>query len=262
MIETNFIILFAIVVFAGLLFYRLSFMRHKTIGRFSLLQIIYLIVIPGFLYTFIFSYVQSIQERPLNDQIFIPDSLLTNIIFLSSLFSYGGMAIHETSKTLSEVLKHQSSQAREINKFFHLSFSHNLVFSGAIAAIIGTTLLELNHSSPDNFTNPTSAILKGLILGLSLIVSMFWYTISDNPEYMGRWSDLKSTFLIFWLGVIVVLYGVKKTNPAFREFDMLIPTLASFSVIGSLNLFLFYRRLKRGGFKLVLRIGRFKRRIL
>jgi hypothetical protein len=43
---------------------------------------------------------------------------------------------------------------------------------------------------------------------------------------------------------------------------MLIPTLASFSIIGSLNMFLIYRKIKRGGFKLFLRFGKIKRRLV
>lgn len=232
------------------------------IGHFSLLQIIYLVLIPGFLYTFVFSYIQSIQERPLNKQVFVSDALLINIILLSILFTYGGLAIHATSKMLSEALKHQHSKARAMNKFFHLSFSHNLVFSGGISAVIGTTLLELNHVSPNNLINPVIAIIKGIILGLSLTVGMYWYTISDDQEYMGRWSDLKTSFLVFWLGAFFVLYGIKKINPAFREFELLIPTLASFSVIASLNMILIYRKLKRGGFRIYFRFGKIKKRLV
>lgn len=262
MLETNILTLLLIVIFAGLLFYRLSFLRDKMIGHFSLLQIMYLVVIPGFLYTFVFAYIQSILKRPLNAQIIVPDGLLINIVLLSALFAYGGVAIHETSKVLSEVLKDQDSKAKEMNKFFHLTFSHNLAFSGAIVAVVGTTLLELNHTSPNNFINPVIAIIKGLILGISLIAAMYWYNPSNYEERMGRWSDLKTTFLVFWLGFFFVLYGVKKTNPIFREFDMLIPILASFSVIGSLNLVLVYRRLKRGGFKLFFRFGNIKKRLI
>jgi hypothetical protein len=260
--ETNIITLALVTAFAALFAYRLSFLRTKMIGHFSLLQIFYLVVIPGFLYTFVFAYIQSILQRPLNKQIIVSDGLLVNIVLLSALFAYGGVAIHATSKALSEALKDQESKAKEINKFFHLTFSHNLAFSGAIVGVIGTTLLELNHASPHNFINPVIAIIKGIILGLSFIAGLYWYNPSEYEERIGRWSDLKMTFFVFWIGVIFVLYGIKKTNPVFKEFDMLIPTLASFSIIGSLNMFLIYRKLKRGGFKLFLRFGKIKKRLI
>lgn len=160
---------------------------------------------------------------------------------------------------LSESLKKHKGSAKELNKYFHLNFSHNLAFSGAAAAIISTSLLEMNHPSPHVLQNPLYAIIKGVILGLSLIMAMFWYTRSDDEEYIGRWSDLKTTFLIIWIGTALILYGIKKTNPTFHNYDTLIPTLASLIIIAPLNFILVYRRLKRGGFRLYFYFGKIKK---
>lgn len=257
--EANIFTLILVALFAGTLAYQSSFFKNKTIGKFSLLQILYLVVIPGFIFSFFFSYLQAITERPLAEKIFLPDKVLVNITLLATLFSYGGTAIHATSKMLSEILKKQSGQAKDLNKYFHLNFSHNLVYSGVIAAIVCTSLLELNHPSPNSLTNPTPAIIKGIIMGLSLTMGMLWYTRSDDEEYIGRWSDLKTTFLVIWIGAALIFYGVKRTNPSFHKYDTLIPTLASLIIIAPLNFFLVYRRLKRGGFRLYFYFGKIKR---
>lgn len=259
MFETDIVTLVLVLFFAAALTYKLSFFKNKTIGFLSLSQITYLIIIPGFIYTFAFSYIQSILARPLNQQIILPDSLLTNIILLSCLFTYGGLAIHSTSKMLSETLKSQKSKAQKMNTFFHLSLSHNLVFAGAILTVVGFTSLELNHIPSDTPNSLFFSIIKGILLGLSLIVGMYWYTTSDDPEYKGRWLDLKTSFLILWIGSIFVLYGIKKTNPALRNFDLLIPTLVGFLIIALLNAVLVLRKLKQGNLRLYFHLGKIKR---
>lgn len=262
MFDTDFITFFLILFFAATLVHRLSFFHKKRVGWFSLTQALYLVVVPGFAYTFLFRYIQSILERPLNQQIIVPDSLLIDIILLTALFSYGGLAIHSTSKMLSTTLIDSLSKAREMNSFFHLALSHNMIYIGGTAAVVSFTLFELNHVSPNNLNSPILAILKGIILGLMVIASMYWYTVSDDPKHPGRWSDFKTSFIAIWLGFITVVYGVKKTNPALKEFDILLPALASFLLLAGLSAILIIRRVKKGQIQLYLRVGKFKKRII
>ncbi|MGI5827709.1 MAG: hypothetical protein ACOX6V_01660 [Patescibacteria group bacterium] len=263
MLQTDFLTLILISLVAGVAIYKISFFSRKSIGYFSLLQIIYLVIIPGFVYTLAYSYLQSILKRPLNSSIILPDSLIINILLLSMLFSYGGIAVHAVTKMLSEVesLRNKHSEAYKINRYFHLNFSHNLIYSGGVVSFICFTLLELNHVVPNNNNNFILAMMKGLILGGSIIMAMYWYTVSKD-DYIGRWSDLKTVFLSIWVGFLTILYGVQKVDPSIRDYQLLLPALLSFSLIALLNMFLVFRRFKRGGFALYFNFGRKKKKLV
>ena len=254
MFENDFITIAAIVALAAILSYRVPFFTKKVISYLSILQIIYLIIIPGTAYTFAYSYLQAILRRPLNVETVFPDSLLVNIILLSLLFTYGGIAIHAVTKMLSEVLRYDKTKAYEINKYFHLTFSHNLTYAGSMLAILCFTLLELNHIAPQNQSSLFFSVIKGIVLGLSLTLAMYSYTVSKD-EYMGRWRDLKAVFLVLWIGGVLIFYGIKKTDPSLREYQMLLPVILSFSVLALVNVVLVIRRLKRGKFGLYFRFG-------
>jgi hypothetical protein len=263
MLETNFLTLLLIALVASVAIYRISFFSKKSIGYFSLLQLIYLVILPGFVYTLAYSYLQSILRRPLSDTVFIPNGPIITILLLSMLFSYGGIAIHAVTKMLSEVesLRKNHSEAYEINKYFHLTFSHNLTFSGGVVSFICFTLLELNHVAPDNTNSFIFAIAKGMVLGISMIMGMYWYTVSKD-NYIGRWSDLKTVFLSIWIGFLLILYSIQKLDPSIRDYQLLLPAIMGFSLFALLNLFLVYRRLKRGGFALYFGLGRKKRKLV
>jgi hypothetical protein len=263
MLQANFLTLVLLSLLAGIVIYRISFFRKKSIGYFSLLQIIYLVVIPGFIYTLAYSYLQVIIARPLVDKVILPDSLIINILLLSMLFSYGGVAIHAVTKMLSEVetLRTKHSPAHEINRYFHLKFSHNLTYSGAIVTFICFTLLELNHTAPHSHNNLFFAVIKGLILGISLIMASYWYTVSKD-DYIGRWSDLKTVFLSVWIGFVIILYQIKKTNPSLRDYQLLLPALLALSLFALLNVFLIFRRYKKRGFRLYFRFQKKNRKLL
>lgn len=258
----DFLTLILVLAFASVVAYKVSFLKNKTIGHFSLLQIVYLVIIPGFLFPLAYSYLQSILARPLNEQIIISDGLLVNVVLLSMLFTYGGIAVHAATKMMSEVLRKEKSEvakrANELNKYFHLKFSHNLVYSGIIVVVFSLTLLELNHVSNYNYKSIVPAIVKGVVLGLSLLTGMFFYTRSTD-DLVGRWSDLKVTFIVFWLGFMTLLYGVRKIDPDLDEYQLLIPALLSLSLIGLLNVVLVVRKLKRGGWKVRVRENWLKR---
>ena len=125
----------AVVILTAALAYRSSFLHNKKIGHISLLQIFYLVLAPGVLYTIIFSYILDILERPLNTHTFLNDKLLVSILLLSILYTYGGLAIHGIAKTLSSYFtqEQKSSLLSKVNNYFHREFSHNLIFISAIS---------------------------------------------------------------------------------------------------------------------------------
>ena len=133
-------------------------------------------VIPGFLFVLGYDYLQSILARPLTQQVVLPDILLTYLILLSFFFAYGGLAVHAVTKMLAEELRHEDSEANQINRFFHLSFSHNLVFGGVLLVVVGFVLLELNHVPSGEIGSVMFSVAKGLVLGVSfgLLMNMLW----------------------------------------------------------------------------------------
>ena len=147
MLPTNFLSILIVVLLGGILAYNISFLKNKKILHLSLLQVIYLVIIPGTIFVILYSYVRSLIGSPRVEHPFLPDTLLVNSIFLSALFAYGGVSVHAVTKMLAEAgLRNSTSEVAQLNKFFHLSFSHNLVYSGSIFMATGLTLLELNHS--------------------------------------------------------------------------------------------------------------------
>lgn len=245
MFKPDFITLLVVLVFAGLMAYQVSLFKHKKIGYFTLLQIIYLVVIPGFLFPMAFSYMRSIMKEPFNNVMVMPDNVAANIILLSLLFTYGGIAIHAVTKMIDDrfTLKEKSSEAAKMNRFFHYTFSHNLIYSGGVLVMLGFSLLELNHIPTQTPELVMWVVVKGLILGFSLMLSIYSY----EPYMNSRWSDLKTFFLVLWLGLMAILYGIRKTDPKFGDYELLIPALLSFSLMAFLSLVVVYRRLKRGG---------------
>lgn len=260
-IDLNFINLLILVFLTGIIFYRITFLSKKSIGYFSLLQLIFLVIMPAFLFVITFSYIQDILARPLNSIVFIPDSILIYLFLLSSLFAYGGVAIHSVTKMLSEVLRHEKSKAAEINKHFHLIFSHNLAFSGILFMLISLSLLQLNHINLENRNNIFTLAIKGVTLGIIVLLGLKFYTKSKD-DYRGYWSDLKVFFVVVWMGLVLLFYGVKKTTPNLVDYDLIFFSIIVLALLALLNMFLVLRRLKRGGFLLLFGIGKKKEKIL
>ena len=144
MIEGNFVLILIVILFASALAYRTTFLQKKSIGYFSLLQILYMVVIPGFLFPMVFSYLRSVTVRPLSEYRIVGDGVLLNMILLSILFAYGGVTVHSVTKMLGSRMKPEG-EAFEMNRFFHMNFSHNLIYSAVLIAIVGLSLLELNQ---------------------------------------------------------------------------------------------------------------------
>lgn len=234
-----------VILVAALLVYRSSLLSKKAIWHLSMQQILYLVILPGILFIVFFSYIQTVLDRP-----FIPggpfsDLTLVNIVMLSILFAYGGTAIHAVTKMLSETsLRHEHTEAAEINRYFHRKFSHNLMYSGCISIVIGMTLLELNHTPVKGYEGWRVPIIQGFIAGAVLIGSMYHYTRSRD-NYTGRWADLKAVFLTLWIGLVLLLYSVWRLSPSLKEYQLLIPVLSGLVLIGILNMGLIIRRMRK-----------------
>jgi len=246
--SSSFITVIGVLCFVMVFVYRIQALHAKKIWNLSIQQIIYLVLIPGLVFPMAFSYLQSMVRLPKSETSFFPDSLLVNTILLSLMFSYGGIAIHAITKMFSEYLKDNDSELAEVNKFFHLNFSHNLVYSGIIVTSLGITLLELNHIPNDGLVNIGWGIFRGLILGISFAIFLYYYTRASSNNYRGKWSDLKFFFGVAWVGFSLLLYVIEKFGIGFTEYQLLLPMLLSFSFVVGLSLVLVIKRLKTGGF--------------
>jgi hypothetical protein len=230
--------------------YRIQALHIKKIWNLSLQQIIFLVLIPGLVFPMIFSYLQSMLRLPKSETAFFSDGLLVTIILLSLMYLYGGVAIHAVTKMFSDYLRDEDSELAKINKFFHLNFSHNLIYSGIIISSLGLTLLELNHIPNDGIVNIRWGIFRGIVLGVSFAIFIYYYTRASSDNYRGRWNDLKVFFGTVWVGFTLLLYVIEKFDIGFTEYQLLLPMLLSFSLVAGLSLVLVIRRLKNGGFRL------------
>jgi len=93
MFSSNVLAGILIIFFAGAIAYRSSFLHNKHLFHMSLLQIVYLIVIPGTVFLLLYTYMQQIVEQPPAPTTFISDSILVKATLLSMLLAYGGAAI-------------------------------------------------------------------------------------------------------------------------------------------------------------------------
>lgn len=234
-----------VLLFASIVFYHISFLRNKEIWHLSLLQIILLIIVPGFLFVIFYSYIQSIIELPRVHTPVFPDGVLVSVTLLAMLFGYGGIAIHAVTKMLAEILRHsEDSQVAQLNKYFHLNFSHNLIYSSGLLVIVGLTLLELNHVPQKGYEGYVAPIVRGIIVGLFWVYGMYQYTRSKD-QYVGRWADLKAVFIILWLCFVILMYGIWKVNSSWKEYQLLIPVLSLILLTIVFNAGLILRRIRR-----------------
>lgn len=260
MLEDNFLTVVIFLVAAGVIIYRISFFRKKTIGYFHLLQLMYLIVIPGIGLTYVFSALEAILKRPYIPHPFLSDGIILSFFIPAMFFTYGGIAIHSVTKMLWETMKKDpKDKTYQMNRFFHLTFSHNLIYSGVFVSVIGLSLLELNRLPLANPGNQILVIVRSIIIGLTLIAGIFWYNPYDK---ISRWSDLKTFFLIVWGGFLLLLYAIKRISPSMTDYQLLLPALLASSIVAILNLFLVFKKLKRRGFRIYFRLGQIKRKIL
>ncbi len=234
-----------LIIVAGVIAYQASFLKNRKIFHLSLLQILYLIFLPGAVFILVNSYVQSLLILPRAHTQFIRDGILIDTIFLAMFFSYGGVAIHGVTKMLSDTgLRHDSDESAEINRYFHLTFSHNLIYGGGLLFAVCLALLELNHTSVYNAPNLISLVIRGLLIACAILFAMYSYTHSRD-QYVGRWADFKAFFLIAWGGLILLYVAIKKTSPDFDSYQLLLPIFITLVVIALANIILVLRRIRR-----------------
>lgn len=234
------------------LVYQLQPLKRTKIWNLTLQQILLLIVIPGLIFPLIFSYLQMMLDLPKQEAILLSDGWIVNLTLMALLFAYGGIAIHAVTKVLSEHLGGETHEAARINRFFHMTFSHNLAFAGIALASLGLALLELNHLPLESSQGTFWGVVRGLMLGGSFALAAYNYTRYTGGD-LGRWNDLKLSFMVIWIAFGVLLYGVGRLEPRISEYQLLLPLLLSFSLMVALSLLLVVRRLKRGGWRVFIR---------
>lgn len=238
--------LLLLVLMAGVLAYPFRTLHRTMVGYFSLLQILYLVLVPGFVVVILVNYIGDVLLRPVVDTAIFSDTFLVTAITLSLMVTYGGIAIHSVTKMLSDTsLREAHSDAAMMNRHFHLVFSHNLIYSGAIVAFLSLTLLELHHLPSVDRLSTLGALLRGGLLGLLTLGSMYFYVRSDD-QYGGRWWDLKTSFLLVWLATSILIYAIFRMTPSLRSYDLLLPVLLGYFVLAFFNLVLVFRRFRRG----------------
>lgn len=248
MISSHLLTIIIILLIGGVLIYRASFLKNRHLFNFSIHQIVYQFILPITFAYLISSYSITLSDLPRIARPFLSDKLLLNWIFLSCLITYGGMSIHSVSKALFQAgLKSPKSEVGQLNQYLHLTFSHNLIFSGAIFLLLGLNLLELNH-----LTNYSSAglfwpVFRGFIIGLGIITAMFRYIRPDlDEDYAGRrWSDLKLVFTFSWIAFLVVFYALEVTNVSVRHYQLLVPSMIGLGLVNCLNIFITLRHFNR-----------------
>ncbi|HUV47065.1 MAG TPA: hypothetical protein VMW29_02935 [Candidatus Bathyarchaeia archaeon] len=228
-----------IIIFASVLAYKSSLLQNKKIGYISLLQIFYLILVPGVTYTILFSYLLEILERPQNTYSFLNNKILVNILLLSILYTYGGLAIHGVCKTVASYFSavQKKSLAYKVNNHFHRQLSHNLTFIGAFISATCFAILELNHQSPyPEKTKLTITILNGIFIGVASILGLSFYK--------KRWLELKVFFFSVWMLFIILGYAVKPYIKNVKSYPFTLMILIAFSILTSLNIFLYIKKVK------------------
>lgn len=249
MIHRELLVLIAILLFGAAIAYRMSFFHNRRLGYISLIQVFYLIILPGVINTIIFSEVLDIISRPHNTRILFSDTLLASLLLLSVLYTYGGIAIHGLAKTLSRYFKpsQKNSMAYIVSEYFHWDFSHNLIYSGALLSALFFSMLELNHASS---STPPQQVLVIIITGIFVGLSSIFALINYEKHH---WSQLKFFFFSLWIAIVMTLYTIKPYYRNLDDYPITLTMLITFGMLATLNLFIYVKRFK-SGFRLVFKI--------
>lgn len=171
------ILVISTIVLTSIIFYRLRFTSQIKVGNIYLVQLYYLIA--GVVVTLMLINVElDMVKRPLIENTPFSSDLLQNIFIGSLMVAAMGTAIHSISTSVAQAFDKDEAKAAtsiknkikgeayNMNRQFHQSFSHNMVYVGAILGQITMALIELNH--PLTFTTfPLPIILfVGVILGI------------------------------------------------------------------------------------------------
>lgn len=248
MISSHLITILIILFIGGLLAYRASFLKNKRLFNFSIHQILYQFVLPLIFAYLISAYSISLMSQPMVANPILPDKYLLSWIFLSCLISYGGISIHSVSKALFQAgLKSPKSEIGQLNQYLHLTFSHNIIFSGAIFLLVGLTLLELNHITNYSSSHLFWPFFRGGVIGIGIITAMFRYIRPNLEEdYPGhRWSDLQLVFALSWIAFIVVFSALEFTNVSVRDYQLLVPSMIGLAIVNIFHIALAIRHFRR-----------------
>ena len=196
-----------IFLFSILFVYKNSYLEKIVIWYIPLKQLLCLFIFPAifiFLIGFLF---QNILQRDIVTNPIIPQLWLLVMLEFFILLTYGGIAIHTVTKTLADkYLRNLKTDLATLNAYFHLIFSHNLIYIGSIGIITCVASLDLHHIPTISSSPIWLNIIQGLAVGLIIAISMLHYTQSRD-KYSGRFDDLKIV-LIFLLICIIFLFSL------------------------------------------------------
>jgi 4-amino-4-deoxy-L-arabinose transferase-like glycosyltransferase len=195
----------------SLALYPIDWLHEQRIYYLPVLQYIYLVVAALGVYPWILLLLRSVYNKPRTKGSRRSDRVWLAVVILGLLLGYAGMAVHAVTKTLSTELRDEASRAAEMNRFYHLTFSHNLIYSSIAVVVFGITMLELNRFTEDNEHKVAYSVMIGLMLAILLFVSLIFYTRSTDA-YSGRWSDLRLFYGLVGFGVVWLTRQIRKTN--------------------------------------------------
>jgi len=240
-LNLEFTTIIMIMLVAAVAAYPLSFMHNRKIGYVSLLQVFYLVILPGVVFNVIFGEMLDIIERPLNADTFLNDKVISVLLMLSLLYTYGGIAIHTLTKTMSRYFRDEEKQGEAwlVNEMFHLGFAHNLIYSGAVLSGTFFALLELNHVSPYGPENGIIiSILNGLFIGIATVLGLLFFKAERS------WKSLRFFFAAFWIALVITAYAAKPYFHELRQYPLMLTMLVAFSILLVVNLFIYLKRVK------------------
>lgn len=239
-----------VIMFAAAITYKLNFFSNRHWRYIPLNQLYYLIVVPGVVNMVIYSEVFDIITRPKNPNIIFGDRFTITLLFMSSLYTYIGIAIHTITKTLSRyfTVKQRKTKAYVICEYFHWDFSHNMVFIGALFTALFFSILDINHTSTIQPLNIVYVTIMGLLVGATGVFALLNY-----ERY--SWNHMKIFIISFWMAVVVAFYAAKPYISNINQYPFTAIILISFSMIALFNLF-FRTKFIRGKWRLIYKAPR------
>jgi len=123
-----------------------------------------------------FSYIYiSLSRNPNVYTTRISDEFFFMLMIASITVTAIGNGMHCASKNVSYYLKkHRELEAYRVNRFYHIPFSHNIVYFGGLAFVASIILFELNHPMADAITAKGFAwlVLLGIVWGIAWAVTV------------------------------------------------------------------------------------------
>lgn len=226
--------------------YRLNQFHKRTIWYLSWVQFFYTVLVPLILMPMFYVYIKSILMKPRSANIFLSDDLILMTMFVSAMFAYGGLVVHGITKMMEgKVNKLLQPDLEEMRRFFHLTFSHNLTYLGAIVIGACVALLELNHVF-DNQWGVFWAIVRGIGMGIGMLIALTNYASPNIKKKImaDKWVQMRFVFLTSWVLLFMFLWGIKKFNPQLDTYQMVIPMLVMLGMINFLSVVIVFKKLR------------------